>query len=50
MIIPGFASTQIYISDLGSNEPLFQLLDYSLNIINPLTDNSEPFEAFEENF
>ena len=37
-ILVGFASEQLEISDLVSDEPLFQLLDYSLNILMPWSD------------
>ena len=47
---PELPRVQLYISDLDSNEPLFELFDYSLNIVTALTDTNEPFNQFQENY
>ena len=43
LVTGDFPFVQLQISDLDSNEPLITLLDYSLNILSPLSDNLEPF-------
>ena len=37
-------------SELDSNEPLFQLLDYSLFLVQPLSDDPEPFITYTQNY
>ena len=49
-IITDSATAMLNYSDLDSNEPLFELLDYSINLLGPLTDNLEPFVRFQTNY
>ena len=42
-ILTDLPSSQLEISDLDSNEPLFHFFDYSLYVLSPVTDDFEKF-------